>query len=212
MGSLPPRQTKSGAGRNPHRISVDTLCLPPFLTRQACPFSGILFLEKGERMGYNEQGVAKCYCVGAPLSCIGVWEVAASYTLPTIYLPRSFILYQFLPKCKGIREVLAGKFSGFHGELFLFFRTEKGTGGFEPSVFCLPGGFWQAFSQLACYAKGWSVPLLGTPTICVLFFSFSRGLAPPATPGLLGWAGASLKIAALNEICRKANLLVEITT
>ena len=108
------------------------------------------------------------------------------YPAKLIYLPRGFILYQFLPKCKGIREVLTGKFSGFHGEAFLFFRTEKGTGGFEPSVFCLPGGFWQAFSQLACYAKGELVPLPKAPTLCVLFFSFSRGLAPPATPIALG--------------------------
>ena len=152
MGSLPPRQTKSGAGRNPHRISVDTLCLPPFPTRQACPFSGILFLEKGGRMGYNEQGVAKCYCVGAPLSCIGVWEVAASYTLPTIYLPRSFILYQFLPKCKGIREVLTGKFSGSHRGSFS--EQKKIPKAFGLRFFVCWVGFWRAFPKLACYAKG----------------------------------------------------------
>ena len=149
MGSLPPRQTKSGAGRNPHRISVDTLCLPPFPTRQACPFSGILFLEKGGRMGYNEQGVAKCYCVGGPFSCIGVWEVGASYTLPNLFIYLVALFYtSFFQNAREFVKFWQGSFQASMGKLFYFLEQRRVPEALSLRFFVCWVGFGGLFRSL----------------------------------------------------------------
>ena len=114
------RGKQKAAQAETHTAYQSTLfaCLP-FLTRQACPFSGILFLEKGERMGYNEQGVAKCYCVGGTVSCIGVWEVGASYTLPNLFIYLVVLFYtSFFQNAREFVKFWQGSFQAPIGEAF----------------------------------------------------------------------------------------------
>ena len=39
-------------------------------------------LSRKHKTAIMRKGVAKCYCVGGSVSCIGAWEVAASHVLP----------------------------------------------------------------------------------------------------------------------------------
>ena len=104
-------------------------------------------------MGYNEQGVAKCYCVGGTVSCIGVWEVGASYTLPNLFIYLVVLFYtSFFQNAREFVKFWQGSFQAPIGELF---RTKKDTEGFEPSVFLLVGwGFGGLFRSLPVTQRG----------------------------------------------------------
>ena len=59
------------------------------------------------------KGVAKCYCVGGPFSCIGAWEVAASHVLP---------LFISMALFYSITEQIARSFETVRKGRFLLFR------------------------------------------------------------------------------------------
>ena len=76
----------------------------------------ITTLSKKHKTAIMRKGVAKCYCVGGSVSCIGAWEVAASHVLPLFI---SMALFYSITQqiARSFQTVRKGRFLLFRGRL-----------------------------------------------------------------------------------------------